>query len=182
MPDHTLSDTLRTELRIELMRERDLAAYKALRDAALADDPSAFTSDARTEAPKPPEAYRARLGLGDPRRANYTLVAHLGDRLVGAVSCESDDRIKVQHIGHLIGMMVSRDAQGRGIGRALLLACIEQARRADGLEMLTLTVTAENTTAVRLYAAAGFQRAGSLAHGIKVDDRYYTKDTMVMRL
>jgi ribosomal protein S18 acetylase RimI-like enzyme len=174
-------------LRIALMRERDLPAYKALRDAALADDPSAFTSDARSEALKPPEAYRVRLGLDDPRRANYTLVARLrdamaGDRIVGAVSCESDSRIKVQHIGHLIGMMVRRDAQGRGIGRALLQACIEQARRADGLEMLTLTVTAENASAVRLYAGAGFERAGSLAHGIKVDGRYYTKDTMVMRL
>ena len=66
--------------------------------------------------------------------------------------------------------------------RTSTTACWGGPAQLEALLSVTLTVTAENTNAVRLYAAAGFQRAGSLAHGIKVDGRYYTKDTMVMRL
>jgi ribosomal protein S18 acetylase RimI-like enzyme len=174
---------------IELRRLQpdDLAAYKQLRDAALADDPAAFTSDADAERRKPPESYLARFGTDAPLGGVFTLGAWRtsGDganELVGAVSCERDLRVKVRHIGHIVGMMVRRDVRGLGLGRQLVAACIADARRADGLEMLTLTVTASNASAVRLYERAGFVRYGTLPHAIKVDGHYHAKDQMVLSL
>ena len=164
----------------------DLPAYKRLRDASLADDPTAFTSDAEAESRKPPEGYLSRLGLNLPQGGVFTLGAWRkgGDEgeLLGVVSCERDLRIKVRHIGHVVGMMVRRDARGLGIGRQLIAACIAEARRADGLEMLTLSVTASNASALRLYERAGFVRYGSLRHAIKVDGHYHAKDQMVLSL
>jgi len=158
----------------------DLAAYKALRDEMLAAHPESFTSDPAPE--RAPDSYLSRLGLQRLEGAEFTLGAWQLGELVGAVSCERDARAKVRHIGHIIGMMVRSQAQGAGIGQALLDACIAQARAADGLAMLTLTVTAGNDAAVHLYERAGFVRYGRLPRAIRVDGRYHAKDQMVLDL
>ena len=160
----------------------DLPAYKALRDEALAAHPQAFTSDASETIAKLPESYLPRLGLGRPEGGHFTLGAWAGTTLVGAVSCERETRVKVRHITHLIGMMVSTAAQGRGIGSALLQACLLELRNAADLEMVTLTVTQGNAAAVRLYERAGFVLYGCLPRAIRTDDVYHAKDHMVLTL
>ena len=158
----------------------DLAAYKELRDDMLAARPETFTSDPAPE--RSPESYLSRLGIDRPEGGEFTLGAWEGEQLVGVVTCERDVRTKVHHIGHLIGMMVRAEAQGAGIGRALLDACIAQARQTEGLVMLTLSVTASNASAVRLYEHAGFVRYGSLPRAMLVSGTYYAKDQMVLGL
>ena len=160
----------------------DLDAYKALRDSMLAAHPEAFTSDAAAEHGRTAQRYLPRLGLDQPDGGQFVLGAWQAQGLVGALGCERDLRAKVRHIGHLIGMMVRTDLQGAGIGQLLLSAGIATARRAQGLEMLTLTVTASNASAVRLYERAGFTRFGSLPRAIKVEGRYHAKDHMVLIL
>jgi RimJ/RimL family protein N-acetyltransferase len=158
----------------------DLPFYKALRDESLAAHPESFTSDPAPE--RSAESYLSRLGLERPEGGEFTLGAWRLGELIGAVGCERDARSKVRHIGHVIGMMVRTDAQGQGLGRQLLQACIQEARAAEGLVMLTLTVTAGNASAVRLYERAGFVRYGSLPRAIRVDCVYHAKDQMVLAL
>jgi ribosomal protein S18 acetylase RimI-like enzyme len=55
---------------------------------------------------------------------------------------------------------VAPGAQGRGVGEALVRACIERAR-ADGRSALVLSTTPRMETAQRLYARLGFRRAPS---------------------
>jgi ribosomal protein S18 acetylase RimI-like enzyme len=170
------------EVAIRRLIGSDLPAYKVLRDTALEAYPHAFTSDADEERRKPPENYLARLGLDRYEGGHFTLGAWHQDDLVGAISCERETRLKVRHTAHLIGMMVRRESQGRGAGRALLEACIAEARLAPGLEMLTLTVTAGNLAAIGLYERAGFVRYGRLPHAIRVRDAYHAKDQMLLML
>jgi ribosomal protein S18 acetylase RimI-like enzyme len=160
----------------------DLGAYKSLRDAMLADHPEAFTSDAATERLRSPDGYLARLGVDCADGGQFTLGAWQGTRLVGALGCERDLRVKVRHVAHLIGMMVCADVRNIGVGTALLDACIGAARGADGIVMLTLTVTAGNTSAIHLYERAGFTRYGSLPRAILVDGQFHSKDHMVLTL
>ena len=160
----------------------DLAHYKTLRDDMLAAHPEAFSSDASEGLARAPESYRSRLGMERPDGGQFTLGAWDGAQLIGAIGCERDVRVKVRHIGHIIGMMVRDASQGRGIGRDLLAGCIDEARRAAGLEMLTLTVTAGNVPAIRLYERFGFIRYGSLPRAICVEGRYHAKDQMVLVL
>ena len=169
-----------TPVTIRRLVPADLAAYKALRDHMLAAHPESFTSDPAPE--RAPESYLSRLGLQRPEGGEFTLGAWQLGHLVGAVSCERDARAKVRHIGHIIGMMVRSEIRGQGIGRALLEACIAQARAADGLMMLTLTVTAGNAAAVHLYERAGFVRYGCLQRAILVDGVYHAKDQMSLSL
>ncbi len=159
----------------------DLAEYKRLRDEMLAAHPEAFTSDATTESAKVPGDYLHRLGLDHDDSGQFVLGAWIGRRLVGAIGCERDDRLKVRHIGHVIGMMVRPTARRRGLGGRLLVACIEQARRA-GLEMLTLTVTAGNASAVQLYERHGFVGYGILRRALRIGAEYHDKLHMALTL
>ncbi len=159
----------------------DLADYKRLRDDMLALHPEAFTSDADSEARKEPADYLHRLGLERRDGGQFVLGAWAAQRLIGAIGCEREARLKVRHIGHVIGMMVRPEVRGAGIGALLLEACIAEARQA-GLEMLTLTVTAENGGAVRLYEHHGFAAYGTLRRALKVAGRYHDKLHMALVL
>ena len=123
----------------------------------------------------------AALGLDRIEGGQFVLGAWRGRRLVGAIGCEREARVKVRHIGHVIGMMVRPESRGRGIGAMLLEACIDEARHA-GLEMLTLTVTAENDSAIRLYERHRFVSYGTLARALKIGSRYHNKLHMALTL
>ena len=168
------------EVQIRVLVEADLVAYKALRDHALAHHEEAFTSDAVTEAARTVQSYRSRLG--DSVDGGFTLGAWRGDRLVGAITCERDPRSKVRHIGHIVGYMVASDQQAHGVGRALLSALVARASADDELHQLTLSVTASNAAAVRLYASAGFTRYGILARALRVGGRFLDKHLMQLNL
>jgi len=159
----------------------DLAAYKALRDEMLFAHPEAFTSDAAAEARKEPAEYLQRLGVGRRDGGHFTLGAWRGRKLVGAIGCERETRVKVSHVGHVIGMMVRPEARGQGIGRTLLEAAIAEARRA-GLETMTLTVTAGNASAVALYQGSGFVAWGTLPRALKIGVQYHDKLHMALDL
>ncbi len=195
-------------LAIGSLQAPDLADYKVLRDRVLSDAPEAFTSDAAEEslksAPRPTKAssapqggkskvakphllmsaqgYLARLGLDAPEGGQFTLGAWRAGQLVGAVTCQGEPRVKGRHIGHIAGMMVCAQARGQGVGRGLLAACLARARRAAGLEMLTLSVTPTNRAAIHLYQQAGFECYGTLARAIKIGADYHDKDLMVLTL
>ncbi len=168
-------------LEIRLMREGDLLAYKALRDAMLAQHEEAFTSDAATERGRDAESYRSRLtGAG---ACLFTLLAWDGPQLLGALSAERDGRAKIRHIAHIVGMMVADAAQGRGIGRALMQAALALLVQDDALQLVTLSVTRSNQSARRLYERCGFTRYGRLEGAIVLPDgRVLDKDLMVHRL
>lgn len=54
-------------------------------------------------------------------------------------------------------LAVAPEAQGKGVGPALVEACVERARR-DGKRRLTLLTTPNMTTAHRVYERFGFRR------------------------
>ena len=168
------------QLSLRLMTAPDLGAYKALRDLVLAAHPEAFTSDAETEQRRAPETYLSRVAGAADDGWPFTLAAWRGEQLCGAITCERDARLKVRHIGHIVGMMVHPSARRRGIGRTLLDACIALARRRRGIELLTLSVTSDNEAALRLYEGAGFVRYGRLDRALRVGGTAYRKDLMAL--
>ncbi|MFG6456269.1 GNAT family N-acetyltransferase [Roseateles sp. BYS96W] len=171
------------ELLIRPMTEPDLPAYKALRDAMLAGHPDAFTSDAETEMQRDLASYRSRLPSGTDSGTLFTLVALIGGRIIGALTCEREARRKVAHMAQLVGMMVSDTHHGRGIGRALLADAISRLQASPELAQVTLSVTASNRAAVGLYERMGFTRYGRLPDAVRLPDgRRLDKDLMLRRL
>ena len=168
------------DLAVRELRGADAEAYRELRLHVLARHDEAFTSDAVAEAIRTAQSYAGRLGENND--GSFTLGAFRGDTLVGAISCERDARSKVRHVGHLIGMMVQGDEQGRGVGRALLDALIARAAADSELHLLTLTVTAGNAAAERLYERAGFVRYGTLPRAIRTGGRFFDKHHLMLDL
>jgi ribosomal-protein-alanine acetyltransferase len=79
--------------------------------------------------------------------------------------------------GDIQTIAVAPDARGRGVGRRLMLALLEEARRRRAREVF-LDVRADNPTAQSLYLSLGFEEIG-------VRRRYYQPDdvdAIVMRL
>jgi ribosomal protein S18 acetylase RimI-like enzyme len=79
-----------------------------------------------------------------------------------------------RHVLSVRGLAVAPGFQGRGLGRALLRAAVEEARR-RGARRLTLRVLGSNSAARALYESSGFtvegvQRGEFLLDGDYVDD------------
>jgi ribosomal protein S18 acetylase RimI-like enzyme len=118
-----------------------------------------------TEA-SPNRDYLARVA-DVATRARHALVlgADVDGRLVGTVTLELDGRIPGGHPrpplepdqGHVRMLGVDPAVQGRGIGGALMDACVERARRA-GKRRLSLETTESMAAAQALYESMGFRR------------------------
>jgi ribosomal protein S18 acetylase RimI-like enzyme len=126
-------------------------------EAVIAADRLTWTS-ATSPAP-PPQDWT----VTDPTAVvRDLLVAELDGRVVGYVRLiRASDLPSHQHVRALEGLAVHPDAQGRGVGRALVLAAVEAARAA-GARKLSLRVLGPNAPARALYARCGFVEEGVL--------------------
>jgi putative acetyltransferase len=116
------------------------------------------------------ESWRQRLaGAGD---GTYNLVAVVGDRVVGMCSVHTfPNRPRRRHAG-AIGMCVHDEWQGKGVGTALMGACVDLADNWLNLIRLELEVYTDNEPAIRLYERFGFEREGTLRQHAFRDGRY----------
>jgi ribosomal protein S18 acetylase RimI-like enzyme len=162
---------------IRRLTAADATVYRALRLRAFRDHPEAFiTSHEEFEAQAPAESEK-RLGEA---HAKFWGAFERGE-LCGYVGLEREKRIKARHKAKLIGMYVAPECTGRGVGRALVEALLKEARN-DGLELVVLTVTEGNSTAAKLYERCGFRSFGVEPRAIKVGERAYGKNHMVLEL
>jgi len=108
------------------------------------------------------------------------LVAVLGGRIVGSAGITAvGGRRKVVHRARF-GISILKEYWGLGIGRALMEACIDCARRA-GYTQLELEVVADNQRAVSLYRRAGFEEYGRNPRGYRSASSGY-QELVHMRL
>ncbi|WP_329216528.1 GNAT family N-acetyltransferase [Streptomyces sp. NBC_01485] len=100
------------------------------------------------------------------------LVAELDDRVVGYVTLTRPTKLACnRHVRQIQGLAVLDEARGRGVGRALVRAAVEEARR-QGARRITLRVLGHNTAARALYAAEGFAVEGVLPEEFLLDGAY----------
>jgi len=87
--------------------------------------------------------------------------------------------LKERHIAFIRSLYVAAQARSQGAGRQLLAAALQQAWSWQGVEQVTLSVTASNEAAVRLYKAAGFMEVGRMPRALKVGPSYFDELIMV---
>jgi putative hydrolases of HD superfamily len=129
----------------------DVDRYRELRLRALADAPEAFASTYAEERAFAPEVWTARLS----NDAAANLFATDDETPLGMATAlrEADGT------AHIVGMWVTPEARGRGVGRYLIEAIAGWARD-QGLRELALWVAEPNTPARTLYERCGFRPTG----------------------
>ena len=107
------------------------------------------------------------------------IAAFVDGRIAGTAGIDPiDDKEKIRHRADF-GIAIEKAYWGRGIGKALTLACIECAKQAGYLQ-IELEVVAENASAVRLYESVGFQEYGRNPRGFRARSGWQT--LVLMRL
>ena len=87
------------------------------------------------------------------------ICAIIGGRIIGTAGIEAvGKKDKVKHRAEF-GISIEKEYWGLGIGRALIVACIECAKCA-GYAQLELDVVSENRNAIALYKSVGFGEYG----------------------
>ncbi|MEP7083460.1 MAG: GNAT family protein [Betaproteobacteria bacterium] len=170
-------------MHIRQLEHHDAPPYNALRLWMLRAYPDAFTSSYEEDSLKPLAWAEARIAAGAGAPHDFVLGAFDRDgALIGSVGLSVESKAKQRHKALLFGMYVAPAAEGRGVGRALLVECLGRARGIPGLEQVNLSVTATNERARRLYAAAGFSIFGIEERAIKVGPQYFAKAHMTLHL
>ena len=88
---------------------------------------------------------------------------------------------KLAHAGTVWGVYVRHTYRRRGVGEALLRACIDWAR-SKGLLILRLGVTVDNHAAIRCYERCGFVHYGTEPLSVFFEGRLYDEALMALRL
>ncbi|NRQ43051.1 GNAT family N-acetyltransferase [Rheinheimera sp. YQF-2] len=92
----------------------------------------------------------------------YNLVAETEGKVVGQLGLQVCQNPRRRHVAEL-GMGVSEEFQGRGIGSALLRAALEMADNWLNIRRMELTVYSSNETAIALYERFGFEVEAELS-------------------
>ncbi len=85
-----------------------------------------------------------------------------GEEMVGFVMYGWDEEEGCHCLARL---MVDKNRQGRGYGRAATEAVIERLRAEPGCKQIVLSVNPANTNAQALYESLGFVKTGEVTYG-----------------
>jgi phosphinothricin acetyltransferase len=135
-------------MEIHPLRADDWPAVRAIYQAGIA------TGDATFETALPDWE-----GWDAAHLAQHRLVARHDGRVVGWIALAPvSDRCAYAGVAE-DSIYVAPDAQGRGVGRALLAAVVASAER-DGIWTVQTGIFPENQASVRLHQACGFRVVG----------------------
>jgi L-phenylalanine/L-methionine N-acetyltransferase len=132
-----------------------------------------------------PSAGMWRRRLSEPQEGMFSLVACVGEEVVGEISLRTSPTLwRMRHVGS-IGMAVRDEWQGRGIGTALMRALLDLADNWLNLTRIALQVYVDNAPAIALYRKFGFEIEAThhrfaLRHGEFVDS--YSMARLVNRV
>ena len=107
------------------------------------------------------EIWLARLTDNDqPGRTDLSLVAERGGAVVGSAGLHPTSPALRRRHAMMLGISVAREAQGLGVGKALMQALCDYADRWAQVLRIELQVYADNARAIALYRQFGFELEG----------------------
>lgn len=122
-----------------------------------------------------PAVYRDTLQLPLPSEALWqqrladrpaginNLVACMGEKIVGQLTLELNQRVRRRHVA-TFGLGVDPAYHGQGVGSALMHAMIDICDNWAAIQRIELTVFTDNQGAIALYRKFGFDIEGTSRH------------------
>jgi ribosomal protein S18 acetylase RimI-like enzyme len=124
------------------------------------------------------DELKARIGPG--AHGNFLLGGFVEGRLCGMMGFFRDQNPKLRHRGHVWSVYVTAAARGQGLGRQLMTGLVERAAATEGIEQVVLSVSTTQVAAVRQYRSLGFESFGIEPRAMKIGDRYFDHEHMVL--
>jgi RimJ/RimL family protein N-acetyltransferase len=116
--------------------------------------------------------YLQRIQTKQQKGESVYIFACCEEELIGRVNINLQEGVQ-RHLGEL-GISVRQDWRNLGLGTALINLVIKLAReKLPSLELIQLTVFANNDQAIHLYQKLGFKEFGRLPRGIKRGEQYW---------
>ncbi|WP_257348447.1 GNAT family N-acetyltransferase [Pseudalkalibacillus decolorationis] len=167
-------------MEIRQLQSSDAVQYWELRVEALKQNPEAFATsyEDALQRENPLEQVANNLNT----TINYTFGAFENNQLIGVVTLLEQEPSKLRHTANIFAMYSTPSKRGKGVGKALLVKAINQAKNIDYIEKLKLTVVTENVAAKGLYTSLGFKSFGIEEKALKVNDKYYDEEYMTLFL
>jgi ribosomal protein S18 acetylase RimI-like enzyme len=152
-----LGSNVRSLVQVRMLGPSDAEAFQRLRLQGLKECPSAFASSYEEELHTPLSAVEQRLSFEEGRAV---FGACADGELLGLVGLQREPMRKLSHKAVLWGMYVAPQARRSGVGRALVVHALSFAAESLRVRQVILGVNANNSAALRLYAALGFTQFG----------------------
>ncbi len=162
---------------IRALTTDDATAFMAVRGAALAHEPFAFSASPEDDLASSSEFVRAAF----ERRGQATFGA-FDPHLIGIVGVRRDRQVKGAHRAHVWGMYVVPERRREGVGRGLLEAAVRFARSLSGVSRVNLSVSTTATAALALYERMGFVAWGTEPAAMEVGGRQVAEHHMTLVL
>jgi ribosomal protein S18 acetylase RimI-like enzyme len=148
--------------------------YRNLRLEALKNDPLAYGSSYEEELPYQEAEWR--------RRMQNVLFALEDGAPVGMIVCGRNNRLKTGHICGIYGVYINQDHRGRGTGKKLMDAALEEIKKMPGVVKIELAVNPTQKAAARLYRKYGFKVTGRVKKALRVNGKFYDELMMERHL
>jgi len=162
------------------LNKNDLKNYYDLRLEMLKLVPTAFGMSYEEEKEKG-SAFMESI-LSSTSDKNIIVGAFSENILVGSIGIFAEQQLKSKHKSMIWGMYVKDSKRGQGLGKQLVNAAIDHARKHLDVKSVYLTVEASNTTAKSLYLSCGFKEWGIEPRAICVDEKFYDECHMYLHL
>ncbi|MEL6674332.1 MAG: GNAT family N-acetyltransferase [Bacteroidota bacterium] len=153
---------------IRPLNEHDLEEFVRLRMEGLRRYPWAFGASVEDGI----DREKTTKDLAAKNAENFILGFFEGSQMLGMIGFIRLKRTKLMHRGFIWGMYVDPAHQGKGIGRALMQACLDKARQIEGLRLIAISVMEPQEAAWHLYKAFGFEEEGRMKNALQVQGEY----------
>lgn len=155
--------------------------YARLRTAMLIDVPHAFGSSPGEG--KGERADEVMKYLSDPDHA-IAVIDHpdASGELAAAAGIMRVPNLKMRHRAGIWGVYCVPELRGLGLGLAVVLRVIEQAREWDGVETVGLSVSAHSPQALALYESLGFEQWGTEPDAMRIEGESFDEIHLALRM
>jgi ribosomal protein S18 acetylase RimI-like enzyme len=162
---------------VRLLTPADAEAYRAVRIAALNEEPPAFGSLPEDE-PAVPETAE-KLAATDDR---CYFGAFRAGQLIGIVRLSRNSAPNEKHRAYLGGLYVLPPFRRSGCGRALVSEAISRAAKSPGIRRINLAVVTGQRAAIRLYQSLSFCIYGTEPEAFSKSGRLYDEYLMTLEV